>query len=419
MTNGPTVAPAPSEATAAPEPEPPAGETESDILELPSATPAPASPIELPDLSIEPPRVAEARSEARVPHEEPAMPAPPVFAPQTPPPDKQAVEAETPDEAMPATSGIGILLVNLGTPDAAEPKAVRRYLKEFLADRRVIENGRPALEDGAQRHHPAAAPAPPRPRLSRRSGTRSTTKSPLKTITRVAGGEARRDPRAARQATSWSTGRCATAARRSPRGSKRSSRRGCDRICCMPLYPQYSAATTATVCDEVFRVADKAAPAADAAHRAALLRRAGLYRGARVLARGRARRTAVRARRDPRLVSRHPAASMSTRAIPITPSARKRRGCCASSSARRRQADVTFQSRFGRAEWLQPYTDETVKSARREGREESRGRSRPGFSADCLETLEEIAVENAHIFKHNGGENSPPFPASTTARPAC
>ena len=102
MTNGPTVAPAPSEATAAPEPEPPAGETDDpDILELPSATPAPASPIELPDLSIEPPRVAEARSEARVLHEEPAMPAPPVFAPQTPPPDKQAVKSETPGEATP------------------------------------------------------------------------------------------------------------------------------------------------------------------------------------------------------------------------------------------------------------------------------------------------------------------------------
>jgi ferrochelatase len=65
---------------------------------------------------------------------------------------------------------------------------------------------------------------------------------------------------------------------------------------------------------------------------------------------------------------------------------------------------LTFQSRFGRAEWLKPYTDMTVKSLAERG-VKNLAVVTPGFSADCLETLEEIAVENAHIFKSNGGAN--------------
>ena len=65
---------------------------------------------------------------------------------------------------------------------------------------------------------------------------------------------------------------------------------------------------------------------------------------------------------------------------------------------------LTFQSRFGRAEWLQPYTDETVKALARRGVKRM-AIVTPGFSADCLETLEEIGVENAHYFHENGGEH--------------
>jgi ferrochelatase len=70
---------------------------------------------------------------------------------------------------------------------------------------------------------------------------------------------------------------------------------------------------------------------------------------------------------------------------------------------------LTFQSRFGRAEWLQPYTDMTVQSLAQRG-VKNLAAVMPGFSADCLETLEEIAVENAHIFKANGGENFAAIP---------
>jgi ferrochelatase len=77
---------------------------------------------------------------------------------------------------------------------------------------------------------------------------------------------------------------------------------------------------------------------------------------------------------------------------------------------------LTFQSRFGRAVWLQPYTDATVKSLARKG-VKNLAVITPGFSADCLETLEEIAGENAHIFKKNGGENFVHIPCLNDSEP--
>ena len=70
---------------------------------------------------------------------------------------------------------------------------------------------------------------------------------------------------------------------------------------------------------------------------------------------------------------------------------------------------LTFQSRFGTAEWLQPYTDMTVKALAERG-VKNLAIVTPGFVADCLETLEEIAVENAEIFRHHGGENFAAIP---------
>jgi ferrochelatase len=70
---------------------------------------------------------------------------------------------------------------------------------------------------------------------------------------------------------------------------------------------------------------------------------------------------------------------------------------------------LTFQSRFGYAEWLQPYTDETMKRLASEGVRRI-AVVMPGFAADCLETLEEIAQENAEIFRHNGGEQFSAIP---------
>ena len=390
VTNGPTVAPAPSEATAAPEPEPPAGETESDILELPSATPAPASPIELPDLSIEPPRVAEARSEARVPHEEPAMPAPPGFAPQTPP-DQQAVEAETPGEAMPATSGIGILLVNLGTPDAAEPKAVRRYLKEFLADRRVIET------DGLLWKMVLNGIILPlrsrrRARDYQKIWNKEKDESPLKTITRSQAEKLAGilEPLGKDIVVDWAM-RYA-----SPSIASRLQAmvaRGCDRILLMPLYPQYAAATTATALRVLPAYYDDPYYIEVLASSLKAEIKALPFEPDVILASYHGLPREYVAKGDPYEAQCAKTTQLLREQLKLDDS----------------KLMMTFQSRFGRAKWLEPYTINTVKALARKG-VKNLVVVTPGFAADCLETLEEIAVENARVFKRYGGENFAAIP---------
>jgi protoporphyrin/coproporphyrin ferrochelatase len=405
VTLGPTVAPAPSEAIAALEPEPPASEAETDILELPSAVPA--APIELPALSIEPPRVAEARSEVRVPHEWSATPAPAVVsAPQTAP-DKQAADAETGGEAMPATAGIGVLLVNLGTPDAAEPKAVRRYLKEFLTDRRVIE-GDGLLWKTVLNGVILPLRSRRRARDYQKIWNKEKDESPLKTVTRSQAEKLAGilEPLGKHIVVDWAM-RYA-----SPSIASRLEAmvaRGCDRILVMPLYPQYAAATTATACDEVFRFMM-------GLRRQPALRVLPAYYDdpyyIEVLASSlKAELKALPFEPDVILVSYH--------GLPreyVAKGDPYESQCAKTTQLLREQLALddsklmmTFQSRFGRAKWLEPYTISTVKALARKGVKNVVVVT-PGFAADCLETLEEIAVENARVFKRYGGENFAAIP---------
>src|SRR5215813_2037297 len=166
--------------------------------------------------------------------------------------DTAAPATATPLDAPPAAaSRIGVLLVNLGTPDATDAESVRRYLKEFLADKRVIEeNGlvwKIVLNGFILRFRP------------KRKGkdydkiwNRERNESPLKTITRSQAEKlaAILEPLGKHVMVDWAMryGNPSIAARLAALAEK-----GCDRILVMPLYPQYAAATTATVCDEVFR----------------------------------------------------------------------------------------------------------------------------------------------------------------------
>ena len=412
VTNGPAVAPAPSEAIPMPAPAPPAGEIESDILELPSeslpsaAPAAPAATIELPTLSIEPPRVAETRSEARVPHEEPATPPAPRAAPQSPP-DKQAADAEPTGEAMPATSGIGILLVNLGTPDAAEPKAVRRYLKEFLTDRRVIERDNLLWKMVLN-----GIILPLRSRRRARDygkiWNKEKNESPLKTITRSQAEKLTSilEPLGKHVVVDWAM-RYANPSIRSRLEAMVA--RGCDRILLMPLYPQYAAPTTATACDEAFRfmLGLRRQPA---------LRVLPAYYDdpyyIEVLASSlKAELKALPFEPDVILASYH--------GMPkeyVAKGDPYESQCAKTTQLLREQLKLddsklmmTFQSRFGRGKWLEPYTIGTVKALARKGVKNVVVFT-PGFAADCLETLEEIAVENARVFKRYGGENFAAIP---------
>ena len=328
-------------------------------------------------------------------------------SPETASASVPSTPSEAPIAPAPATGGIGVLIVNLGTPDAPTPRAVRRYLKEFLSDRRVIERNSllwKALLNGVI--------LPLRSRRRARDyakiWNRDKDESPIKTITRAQaeklGGVL--EPLGKHVIVDWAMryGSPSLASRLEVLVTW-----GCERILVMPLYPQYSAATTATVCDEVFRF---------------LLR----------LRRQPALRFLPAYYEDPYYIEVLASSLQAElKSLPFTPDVilasyhgmpREAivRGdpyeaqCTRTTELLRAQLGLddkklmmAFQSRFGRAQWLEPYTINTVRALARKG-VKNLVVITPGFSADCLETLEEIKVENARMFMRYGGENFAAIP---------
>ena len=202
---------------------------------------------------------------------------------------------------------------------------------------------------------------------------------------------------------SWSTGRCATAIRAIASRIEALIAQGCDRLLVFPLYPQYAAASTATANDKVFDAlkALRAQPALrtvppypqDPVYIAALANSirthlAGLdFEPEAILASFHGIPQAYVDKGDPYL----------QQCIETTEALRVALGPLG------KKLKMTFQSRFGRAEWIKPYTDKTVEALARDGVKRI-AIVTPGFAADCLETLEEIAEENKDIFLEHGGE---------------
>jgi protoporphyrin/coproporphyrin ferrochelatase len=306
------------------------------------------------------------------------------------------------DHPSVAAGRIGVLIVNLGTPDATDAGSVRRYLKEFLSDRRVIEDSGLIWQLVLY-----GIILTIRPRIKSRDyekiWNREKNESPLKTITR-AQSEKLATALASLPANivvDWAMryGNPSIASRLDAFASA-----GCERVLVVPLYPQYAAATTATVGDEVFRCLMRmrwqpsvriAPPYFDNALYVEALAQslkttlAGLtFRPDMILASYHGLPKDYFLKGDPYYCH----CAKTTRLL----------------GERLKLGDdklmMTFQSRFGRAEWLQPYTDKTMKSLAKQ-KIKNVAVITPGFAADCLETLEEIAVENAHYFKRAGGEN--------------
>ena len=320
----------------------------------------------------------------------------------------------TPEPPAAAASGIGVLLVNLGTPDATDAESVRRYLKEFLADKRVIEETglvwKIVLNGFILRFRP------------RRKGrdydkiwNREKNESPLKTVTRSQAEKLASilEPLGKHVMIDWAMryGNPSLASRVTALAEK-----GCDRILVVPLYPQYAAATTATVCDEVFRCLMKM-------RRQPTLRVAPPYFAEPVYIEALASTLETELTRLP---FKPDVILASFHGMPkeYVDKGDPYYDQCAETMRLLRQRlkldedrlRLTFQSRFGRAVWLQPYTDATVKALAKQG-VKNLAVITPGFSADCLETLEEIAGENAHIFKKNGGENFVHIPCLNDSEP--
>jgi ferrochelatase len=310
---------------------------------------------------------------------------------------------------LPAAKGqdIGILLVNLGTPERTDYWSMRRYLKEFLSDRRVIETPRwlwwPILNFVILTTRPAR-----RGKAYAAIWNEARNESPLKTITRAQTdalaawiAEGGLGPAGSKLHVDWAM---RYGMPKIEAAIANLEGRGCTRLLIVPLYPQYAAATTATVADAVFAVLARrrAQPA---------LRMAAPYYGqpAYIEAIAQSLRrflSQLAFAPDAILVSFHgmPQA-YADQGDPYPKHCEATfqllRAALGETGTKLR---LTYQSRFGPAQWLQPYTDETLKRLARE-KVENLLVVTPGFAADCLETLEENGIENRRLFLENGGKN--------------
>jgi ferrochelatase len=301
---------------------------------------------------------------------------------------------------------VGVLLVNLGTPDATDYWSMRRYLAEFLSDRRVIEENR--LKWWLVLNLIILTFRPGRKgRDYDKIWNRERNESFLKTITRSQadklGAALAGEPRLL---VDWGM-RYGNPSIRSRLDAMQAA--GCDRILIVPLYPQYAAATTATVCDKAFEALAtmRWQPA---------VRVAPAYYNEPVYI------EALSASVEENLAKLTFKPDVIIASFHGMPEEYLRKGdpyycqCAATARLLRerlkrddKQLMLTFQSRFGPAEWLKPYTDVTVKALAASG-VKNIAIITPGFSSDCLETLEEIAMENAQFFKDAGGENFAAIP---------
>ncbi|GHD57189.1 ferrochelatase [Thalassobaculum fulvum] len=312
-----------------------------------------------------------------------------------------------PDHPTVRLGRIGVLLVNLGTPDSTSIPDIRRYLAEFLSDRRVIDVN-PVLWKLIL-HGVILRTRPPKTAEAYRAiWLAETDESPLRFHTRATAEalQARLDPEAETVRVDWAMryGNPAIRARMQALQDE-----GCDRILVLPLYPQYAASTTATVVDEVARhlldarwqPAVRTVPAFhdDPAYIEAVAAGIETHLGT------------LDWQPEVILASFH---GLPKRYLTLgdpyhchcAKTARLLRTRLGLDESRLR---LTFQSRFGREEWLQPYTDETIETLAQSGVKRL-AVVMPGFVADCVETLEEIAIQARETFEEAGGTHFTAIP---------
>ena len=296
------------------------------------------------------------------------------------------------DHPQVKTGRIGVLLINLGTPDAPEVRAVRRYLAAFLSDPRVIEV-------------PAIAWKPilygiilrTRPRKSAEAYKQVWTNegSPLRAIAQRQAVALRERLPGVSVHYAMRYGNPGIAA-----AIENMMAEGCTRILAAPLYPQYCAATTATANDALF--------AALAGMRVQPAIRTlppyyddPLYIEA-VAANLKRQLEGVDFEPERLLLSFH-GMPQRTRELGDPYHDQCQITAHLVGEALGQKVDVAFQSRFGRAKWLEPATDATLAAYPQQGVKRV-AIAAPGFSADCIETLEELGIRGGETFEHAGGE---------------
>lgn len=301
--------------------------------------------------------------------------------------------------AAPALPGCAVLLCNLGTPDAPDAPALRRYLAEFLADRRVVEIPRwlwwLILHGIVLRTRPAKSAA-------KYARIWSPEGSPLKVWTdkqaRLLEGYLGQRAHRVAVRPAMRYGQPSIAGVLSELKAA-----GVQRILVLPLYPQYCAATTASVVDAVATWSQRTRTLPelrfvngyhdDDGYIAALAKRVSDHwmvhgRGERLVMSFHGMPARTLALGDPYHCACHKTARLLAERLTLKPG----------------QWIVTFQSRFGKAKWLEPATEPTLRTLAGEGVHRVDVIC-PGFAADCLETLEEIAIEGRTAFLAAGGKD--------------
>ncbi len=292
----------------------------------------------------------------------------------------------------------GLLLVNLGTPDSTSWWDIRKYLKEFLSDKRVIElnpilwkiilnvfilNFRPSKTAKAYKE----------------IWMKDKNVSPLRHYTEMQTKKLSEKLDNDKVITDFAM-RYGSPSIRSK--MKKLQNNGCERIIIIPLYPQYAAATTATVCDEVFRslIDMRWQPSLQIIphYESEPLYIIALEKSLNK------KISEINWKPDLIVASYH--------GIPKKYFDKGDPYHCYCQKTSRLLSEkftkipiqTTFQSRFGPQEWLKPYTDKTLESLPKEGKKNILVIC-PGFSSDCVETLEEISIQGRESFLSNGGKN--------------
>ena len=325
--------------------------------------------------------------------------------------DPMARFSATPNFAHDQPALTGVLLTNLGSPDAPTTAAVRRYLKEFLWDRRVVEIPRPVwwlLLNGlvlrrrpkkSARNYQAIWQDDGAPLLTISAAQQQALQTELQTRL---GNHDPRGPVRVELAMRYGSPSIAD-------GLQALRAAGARRLLVLPMYPQYSGSTTASTFDEVSRVLrnwrwlpDFRMPTAYHDHPGYIDALANSIRAAwqhqapaeRLLMSFHGLPKYFLEQGDPYHCQCHKTARLLAEKLELPDN----------------RWSITFQSRFGKAEWLQPYTDKTLERLAGEGLE-AIDVVCPGFPADCLETLEEMAITNRQVFLDAGGKHYRYIPA--------
>ena len=295
---------------------------------------------------------------------------------------------------------IGVLIVNLGTPDSTNWLDIRRYLKEFLSDRRVIETN-PILWWfilnliilNLRPHKTAKA--------YKKIWMTDTNESPLRYYTRSQTEKLCNRFGSAQNVIIDYAMRYGNPSIKSKLNLLKEQ--GCEKLIILPLYPQYAAATTATVCDEVYRclMEMRWQPSLQIIphYESEPLYIAALSNSIK------AQLEKLSWKPDVILSSFHGIPKKYfDKGDPYQCYCHKTNRLLKEHFGNSIPIEISFQSRFGPAEWLQPYTDKTLEKLAQEGKKNILMIC-PGFASDCVETLEEIEMEGQATFKEHGGEN--------------